>query len=115
MWISGQIADNSKKNSEISRGVAVKAGGGRATVKSGEEYKDISIISPSGISYVPAEGEEVIVFPMEDGAVCSSVVSGDADIEAGELMLKVASGGYIWFKNDGSVVVNGHVFEKEES
>lgn len=115
MWISGQIADNTKKRSEISRGYAIKCHAGRVTVKSGDEYKDIPVISPSGISYLPREGEEVAIFPSEGGAVCSTILSENTEIEPGELMIKSPSGGYIRFKNDGQVVVNGQAFAKEEA
>lgn len=115
MWISGQIADNSRKNSEISKGSVVKITPEGVTVKSGEEYKDIPLISPSGMKYVPTEGEEVAVFPMEDGAVCSPMYVKDNELDVGELMLKVPSGAYIWLRNNGQVVINGQVIEKEEN
>lgn len=113
MWISGKLADGTKDSNEISVGTVLSSGDGKVTVTAGGEYKQIAVLCPAGITGMPLEGDEVVVFPTGDGAVCSPVSPGSSGVLPGEIMIRAASGAYIHLKADGTAVINGRVFAKE--
>ena len=52
------------------------------------------------------------MLPLVSEQACLGVVAQDKNLEEGELMLYSKGGASIVLKNDGSVVINGKVFEK---
>ncbi len=113
MWLSEEIASVGKNSEQVSLGHVIKAESGKITVKNGEDYKDIPLMAPGCINYVPQSGEEVVIVNLGEQAVCSTISAARGNINPGELYIGTQSGAYIWLKNNGQVVINGQVFEKE--
>ncbi len=62
--------------------------------------------SRAGVVYLPADGEQVLLLPFEDGYVCVGALCRTEGLAAGELVLKSAGGACIRLQNNGEVVIN---------
>lgn len=114
MWISQRVA--SIKNdipSENCLGEITDSNGSNVTVQSANEYRDIPLVAPFGIAYVPTNGDRSVVIPVSDQSVCLGSLVEDKNLEPGELMLFSNGGAKIILKNDGTVVINDTVIQAE--
>ncbi len=114
MWIPKMIKESGNRRA-AGVGKVSYSGADKVTVSSYEEYDSIATAAPYGIAYVPPTGSKVVLVPLGDTAVCVGVEQQSAgDLSAGEIMLYSSGGAKIVLKNDGTVVINGQEFEKEE-
>lgn len=112
MWLLDYVTRNSFSKTEPSCGDVTAFSMGNVAVNSSLEHRDVPVVAPYGIAYNPPVGETSVVLPLTKEQVCLGVVSKDKNLEEGELMLYSKGGATIVLKNDGSVVINGKVFEK---
>lgn len=112
MWLLDYVTRNSFSKTEPSIGDVTDYSMGNVAVNSSLEHRNMPVIAPYGIVYNPPVGETSVVLPLTKGQACLGVVSKDMKLQAGELMLYSKGGATILLKNDGSVVINGKVFEK---
>lgn len=81
-----------------------------ATVTEGRDVTEgMPVFAPCGVSFVPAEGERLLLLPFEDYYVCVGALTAPDGLLAGELRLRSAGGAYLTLKNSGEVEINGLV------
>ena len=114
MWLSEEIATSGKDMFQPRLGHVVKTNKDKVTVKADGDYNDVAVINVNNIESMPTVGDEVVVFPVGDSAVCSTLTSRHSSVQEGEIYISNDNGAYIWLKNDGTIVINGQVFNKEE-
>ena len=112
MWLLDYVTRNSFSKTEPSIGDVTAFSMGNVAVNSSLEHRDVPVIAPYGIAYNPPVGETSVVLPLVSEQAFLGVVAQDKGLEEGELMLYSKGGATILLKNDGSVVINGKVFEK---
>ena len=110
MWLADFLTRNSISAPEAVSGNVVGSDKSRTAVVSSGEYKDLKNVAPYGVISSPPVGESAVVLPLSGSEVCVGVVSTDAGLEAGEIMLRSKGGASILLKNDGSVYINGKLF-----
>lgn len=80
----------------------------KVQVDGATQYRDVAVVAPYGIAYVPPVGEGAVIVPFEGGKACVGVVADISHkLNRGELMLYSQGGASIVLKNDGSVLING--------
>lgn len=70
------------------------------------EVRSASVVGPAGVRWSPAQGDAVALLPTPEGVLCLGRVEAPS-LPPGEIKLEGPSGGYLWLKSDGSVVING--------
>lgn len=110
MWMSKMLAKNenvrtAEKGSVTLSSDILEASG---TVKT----RDIESYAPYGYQSAPPVGEEVMLLPSSDGQVSLGSKVSCSQLEAGEIRLCSKGGASIVLKNDGSVVINSLVIDK---
>lgn len=108
MWISKKLASAKKQSQNLSVQVN-NAEAGEIQVQGSNEYRDVKIISPSGISYTPELGEDCLMLPINDSVVAVGSYMKNKSLDEGEIMLYSGTGS-ITLKNDGRILINGQVF-----
>lgn len=71
-----------------------------------DNTEGLPLFAPAGVTCLPAEGEQVLLLPFEDGYVCVGALCRTEGLAAGELVLKSAGGACIRLQNNGEVVIN---------
>ena len=112
MWISQNIV---QKDPEIRAAQGSVTGCAKAgiTVQGAKEHREMGIYAPFGISYVPPEGEPVLLLPVSGGTACAGTLMRQQNLEPGELMLFSAGGAQLVLKNSGEILLNGKIFPRE--
>ena len=110
MWIPKTITDDESSLGAFAAKV-VSSEGDKVIVSGLERMDSIEISYPYGIYSVPPKGQRVIMLPVGNTAVmCGACEKPPISLESGEVGLYSAGGASIVLKNDGSVMINGHVF-----
>lgn len=113
MWISKALADSEKSGEPFTANVLYSENG-KISVSGLERVENIQICLPYGVVSVPPKGSGAVVLPVGSSAVVCGVVGDNTlSLEQGEVALYSKGGASIVLKNDGTVVINGTVFEKE--
>ena len=73
------------------------------------EYRGLPVFGPGGSSYIPKEGERLLILRCDGGDLCAGVAGDPTGLLPGELRLGRPDGGNIHIRQDGSVVINGLV------
>ena len=108
MWISNKIAtDDRLKRRKSSSGDVTMVDDGKVIVQNSNEYRNISVVSPRGINYVPVQGDRAVIIPVGEENICIGIIENNKDLEAGELMFSSLGGAKIILKNNGEVIING--------
>ncbi|MBE6824876.1 MAG: hypothetical protein E7513_05965 [Ruminococcaceae bacterium] len=111
MWLLDYVTKNSFQKDDISCGDVTASSRGAVAVNSSLEHRDLPIVAPFGIAYNPPVGEKSVVVPLQGGRACVGVISPYKSLKPGELMLFSKGGASIVLKNDGTVLINGKVYE----
>lgn len=107
MWLTSIMAKKSKV-SAAAKGSITAASSGRVEVDSSALHRNVPVVAPYGIAYVPPVGEGAVVMPTLSGDACVGVAAPTVkDLKPGELMLYSAGGATILLKNNGTVLING--------
>ena len=109
MWLMSYMTKNSISPPNAVKG-DVQGSDGSAVISSGE-HKNLPICSPYGVISIPPSGEMAVVLPLDDGEVSLGVLATAENLSEGEVMLRSSGVASIVLKNDGSVLINGRVFE----
>lgn len=110
MWISRRLRDaisepRAEKGSIIlANSDSVEAGGTVAT-------RDVQSYLPYGYMSKPPVGQEVMLLPSTDGQVLIGA-KADCRVESGEVVISSLGGAKIQLKNDGTIVLNSLVIDK---
>lgn len=89
----------------------VTSGGASVNVVTDIERRQAELCVPYGVQICVPQGERVMLLPESD--ICLGTKNRSGGLSPGELRLYSLGGAEILLKNDGSVVINGRVFEKE--
>ncbi len=111
MWLLDYVTKNSFQKDDISCGDVTSSNMGVVAVNSSLEHRDVPIVAPFGVAYNPPVGEKSVVLPLQDGRACVGVIAPYKMLEPGEVMLFSKGGASIVLKNDGTVLINGKVYE----
>ncbi len=112
MWLMSYITKNSIEKPLAVRG-SVSNGVEGTAVNSSGEHKKLLLCQPFGVVSVPPDRHSTVVLPLEDGEVVLGVTDNSVRVNAGEVALFSQGGASIVLKNNGDVVINGKVFERE--
>lgn len=94
-------------------GKVMLSGDERVGVSANLDAQSAIYAAPYGVYAKPCEGDHLLLLPTADGKYVSlGVMSAHANLKSGELMLKAASGAYVWLKETGEVEINGLVIDK---
>lgn len=110
MWLIDYVTKNSIPSSLAEKGSVKGACDGQVQVKASSDYRNLPIVAPYGIAYVPTAGENTVVVSANGENVCMGVVAPKEDLQPGELMLFSSGGASLVLKNDGGVYINGERF-----
>lgn len=107
MWLT-EFLKVGRERSVAAKGSITSSNGKRVEVDSSTQHRNVKVVAPYGIAYIPPVDEDALVVPFEGGEACVGVISELFEgIERGELMLYSKGGASIILKNDGSVLING--------
>ncbi len=110
MWITQNISKKRDRGNASFFGSVVSNAEG-LEVSESATHRNLPIVMPFGVSYVPSLGENVVVLETEGGPVCIGVLNTAAkELKSGELKLYSKGGASITLKNDGTVNIEGNVF-----
>ena len=108
MWLIDYVTKNSISNPQGEKGNIKSCANGKVQVNGASDFKQLPLVSPYGIAYVPPNGCQTIVMPVYGGELCLGTVENkNVSLEPGEIMLYSSGGATIELKNDGFVYING--------
>lgn len=112
MWISRMISSKTS-DEKAEKGRVISNYDGNMEIGSSLLSKSISEYTPYGYNVSVPIGEEVIIVNSTDGQVALGTKSdASARLENGEIKISSKGGASIILKNDGSVVINSLVIDK---
>lgn len=109
MWLLDYVTKNSFSKADASVGDVTKSGKSVA-VNASLEHRDMPVVAPYGVVYIPPLNEKSVVLPTEKYTACIGVIAPQVDLEPGELMLYSKGGASIVLKNSGQVLINGKAY-----
>ncbi len=107
MWISKIMTKKAKVQTNIN--AKVTKPGSTIDVQASNEHRNVPIVAPQGIAYVPEAGRDCVLLPMDEGVVALGLVSSEKNLSEGEIML-YSQNASISLKKDGSIHLIGKVF-----
>lgn len=110
MWLLSYITKNSIANPSAVKGNINKNDKDGTAVSSSGEHKRLKTCFPYGLVSVSPTGQKAVVLPLDDGEVGLGVITANAELEEGEVMLYSKGGASIILKNSGKVIINGREF-----
>lgn len=107
MWLTSFLNKGNYK-APATKGSITGTNASSVCIDASAQHRDVSLVAPYGIAYVPPVGEGAVLVPFDGGDACVGVVAGlPENLERGEVMLYSAGGASIVLKNDGTVLING--------
>lgn len=110
MWISKMISQ-SRQSPKAEKG-SVTLSSNSLETDGTVKTRNIDAYAPYGYQCRPPVGEEVMLLPSGDGQVMIGSKAVCENLQSGEIRLKSLGGASIILKNDGSVVINSLVIDK---
>lgn len=110
MWISRRLRQATTQP-KAERGSVILANDNGLEAGGTISTRDVSVYQPYGFSSVPPVGEEVMLLPSSDGQVVIGAKSSNS-CDAGEVVITSLGGAKIMLKNDGTIVLNSLVIDK---
>ncbi|QAT48512.1 hypothetical protein EQM14_01245 [Caproiciproducens sp. NJN-50] len=109
MWISQKIiaAQSAKPSAELAKMT------GSAAAQGVNEYRGLPFAGPWGIAYQPPNAAQAVIVSTSAGDACIGTMAAGRDLKPGELLLYSSGGAELYLKNNGDIVINGQVFQKE--
>lgn len=108
MWLTSFLSKE-KSGLKAAKGNITASHERKVQVNASTQYRDVPVVAPYGIAYVPPVGEGAVIVPYEGGEACVGVIASQpVNLQRGELMLYSAGGASIVLRNDGSVLINGN-------
>ena len=108
MWLSEKTALGARESAPDSEIGVVTAGGQSPSVMLGGEKRKLEIVSPGGLYWAPARGEQVVVTRCGDEMFVTGTLGAAPEMSAGELYLKSGAAG-VRLKPDGRIEIQGTV------
>lgn len=112
MWISKQTV-KSTELPLIQTGKVTMSGQNGVEAVSTSPQRNIEMYSPYGYYYSMPTGDNMLIARCDGNSVSMGVLMEDESLKTGEIKIVSQSGGYIYLKNDGSVVINGLIIDSK--
>lgn len=110
MWLLNAM-NRQMNNPAASKGSVTSAATGKVEVDTSVCNRDVPVIVPYGVYYVPPLMSDGVLITTDSGQLMAGVVMEDCpELEEGEIMLCSAGGASIVLKNSGAVIINGTEF-----
>lgn len=107
IWITDALS-KSESLYDIHFGVVTDIVEGMLNVSSHAMIANVRVVAPFGVSVLPQIGQEVLLAAKSDGEyICLGELCSRGDLADNETKITSQGGGYITFKGDGEVVING--------
>lgn len=110
MWISKRLRD-AVAQPRAERGNVILASDNGLGASGTISNRDVGVYQPYGYASTPPVGEEVMLLPSSDGQVLIGSKS-QSQCDAGEVVITSLGGAKIELKNDGTIVLNSLVIDK---
>lgn len=111
MWLSKKIVKSNSDNVAESGTVTITSSNS-IEANSTVNARNLPTYAPYGYNTVTPVGEQVILVPSSDGQVAVGSRCVENALESGEVCIKSKGGATVMLKNDGSVVINSLVIDK---
>ncbi len=106
MWISRQLSEKSESPIIESGKITLNDKGELEAVSTGFE-RSVKVYAPYGYSFSLPSGSQILMTRNAGEQVSFAAEMDTSSVSEGEIKITSASGGYIYLKNDGSVIING--------
>ncbi len=111
MWITRFMNENSRDKKDSSVGSVTSSSGSGVEVSASASFRNLPMVTPFGIEYVPPVGESALVTEAESRRVCMGVLSSaPKNLGAGEVRISSQGGASVTLKNDGRILLEGRLF-----
>lgn len=107
MWINKNISEKIKKNKPAVYGQVISSDKTKVNIQADSQCRELPVVAPCGIAWVPKQGDAAVVLPLDGGRVCIGGAVPDKGLEPGEIMLYSSGGATLTLKNDGKILANG--------
>lgn len=111
MWLSKMISRGNDTH-KAEKGIVTISGKSELEIGASASTREVKNYAPYGYNAVPPVGQEVILLPSSDGQVVLGAKSSGQALDSGEVKISSQGGASIVLKNDGTVVINSMVIEK---
>ncbi|MGN1329014.1 MAG: hypothetical protein ACI4V4_04865 [Eubacterium sp.] len=106
MWISKQLSEKAESSAIENGRVTLNDKGEVEAVSTGVQ-RSVKVYSPYGYAFSLPSGSEILMARSAGEQISFATQMNAESINEGEIKITCASGGYIYLKNDGSVIING--------
>lgn len=111
MWISKKLAAESRET-DLQTGKSTLNSNGRVEVVSSSVNRNVDMYAPYGYSFSLPAGNNVLLAKGDGGQIGIGVSVDSNELKTGEIKITSSSGGYIHIRQDGSVVINGLIINR---
>lgn len=113
MWISRQLAQEKQETTPIQTAkVTLNDTREDNGVSAGNE-RGVGLCSPYGYSFSLPAGENLVITHCDAQQTAIGVSMTSRGLKTGEIKITSKSGGYIYLKSNGSVVINGLEIDRD--
>lgn len=112
MWISRQTIKSALDPAVQCGKVTLNNSGEISAASTGAE-RSVKVYAPYGYSFSLPAGSDLLLSRSGGEQVSFGTQMKDESVSQGEIKITSAAGGYIYLKNDGSVIINGLKINKE--
>lgn len=111
MWLS-KIISKGNDYQKAEKGIVTISGKNQMEIGASASSREVKNYAPYGYNSVPPVGQEVLLMPSSDGQVVLGSKSRLQALESGEIKISSQGGASIILKNDGTVVINTMVIDR---
>lgn len=112
MWISKQLSKG-QSTPTVQSGMSTLNSDGQVEAVSTGTERNIGIYSPYGYSFSLPCGVEMLLTKCDGQQAAIGTLMQNDDIRSGEIKITSASGAYIHLRDNGTVVINGMIIDKD--
>ncbi|MGN0503939.1 MAG: hypothetical protein ACI4HJ_02705 [Ruminococcus sp.] len=111
MWITRYMNESSGDRKAASLGSVTSNVGTGVEVNASASFRNLPLVTPFGVEYVPPLGESALVTEAESRRVCMGVLkSAPKNLLPGELRICSQGGASLTLKNDGRILLEGRLY-----
>lgn len=111
MWLS-KIISKGNDYQKAEKGIVTISGKNQMEIGASASSREVKSYAPYGYNSTPPVGEEVLLMPSSDGQVAIGAKNSSHSLESGEICISSQGGASIVLKNDGTVVINSMVIDR---
>lgn len=111
MWLSKTIFQDTESE-KPQNGSVTMSSSSNIEIGSTVMARNTDMYAPYGYCAIPPVGEEVLIVPASKGQAIMGILSKENSLDSGEIRLRSKGGATIVLRNDGSVVINSMIIDK---